>query len=81
VSTTYILDWKLHTEELLDNTRAYAVVGSDFDGLEVILHCPSEGAAQALLLLINGNSKRAGHAEIRQVTVEKVRTTSLDAFL
>lgn len=80
-STTYILDWELRTEELLDNTRAFAVVGSDFDGLEVVLHCPSEGAAQALLLMITGNSKRVGNAEIRQVTVEKVRTTSLDAFL
>jgi hypothetical protein len=81
VSTTYILNWELRTEELLDNTRAYAIVGSDFDGLEIVMHCPSEGAAQALLLLINDNGKRAGHTEIRKVTVEKVRTTSLDAFL
>lgn len=81
MTTTYILSWDLRTEELLDNTRAFAVVGSDFDGLEVILHCPSEGAAQALLLMINGHAKSVGHAEIRQVTVEKVRTTSLDAFL
>lgn len=81
MTTSYILSWDIRTEALLDNTHAYAVVGSDFDGLEVILHCPSEGAARALLLMINGHARTAGHAELHRVTVEKVRTTSLDAFL
>ena len=35
VTTSYILSWDIRTEALLDNTHAYAVVGSDFDGLEV----------------------------------------------